>query len=63
MCVCVCVCVFHMEKKLDGDYTRMLRVTSNKSWRQHPIKQQLYSHLPPITKTIQVRRTKRAEHS
>ena len=29
----------------------------NKSWRQHPTKHQLYGHLPPITKTIQVRWT------
>ena len=42
-----------MEKKLDGNYTRMLRAILNKSWRQHPTKQQLYGHLPPITKTIQ----------
>ena len=34
----------------------------NKSWRQHPTRQQLYSHLPPITKTIQVRRTRHAGH-
>ena len=34
----------------------------NKSWRQHPTKQQLYGHLLPITKTIQVRRTKHARH-
>ena len=27
-----------MEKKLDGNYTRMLRVILNKSWRQHPTK-------------------------
>ena len=25
------------------------------SWRQHPTRHQLYGHLPPITKTIQVR--------
>ena len=30
----------------------------NKSWRQHPTKQYLYGHLPPITKTIQVRQTR-----
>ena len=41
-----------MEKKLDGNYIRMLRAILNKSWRQHPTKQQLYDHLPPITKTI-----------
>ena len=34
----------------------------NESRRQHPTKQQLYGHLPPITKTIQVRRTRHAEH-
>ena len=52
-----------MEKKLDGNYTRMLRAILNKSWRQHPTKQQLYGHLPPITNTIQVRRTSHVGHS
>ena len=51
-----------MEKKLDGNYTRMLRAILNKSWRQHPTKQQLYGHLPLITKTIQVRLAIHAEH-
>ena len=27
-----------LEKKLDGNYTRMLRAILNKSWRQHPTK-------------------------
>ena len=26
----------HMEKKLDSNYTRMLRAILNKTWRQHP---------------------------
>ena len=34
----------------------------NKSWQQHPTRHQLYGHLPPITKTIQVRRTRHAGH-
>ena len=51
-----------LEKKLDGNYTTMLRAILNKSWRQHPTRHQLYSHLPPITKTIQVRRTRHAGH-
>ena len=34
----------------------------NKSWRQHPTKQQLYGHQPPITKTIKVRQTRHAGH-
>ena len=49
-------------KKLDGNYTRMLRAILNKSWRQHPTKHQLYGHLPPITKIIQVRRNRHAGH-
>ena len=49
-----------LEKKLDGNYTRMLRAILNKVWRQHPTRHQLYGHLPPITKTIQVRRTRHA---
>ena len=51
-----------LEKKLDGNDTRILRAISNKSLRQHPTKHQLYSHLPPITKTIQVRQTRHAGH-
>ena len=46
-----------MEKKLDGYYTRMLPLILNKSWRQHPKKQQLYGHIPP-----KVRRTRHAGH-
>ena len=51
-----------LEKKLDGNYTRMLRAILNKSWRQHPTRHQIYGHLPPIKKTIQVRRTRHAGH-
>ena len=52
----------HMEKKLDGNCTRMLWAILNKSWRQYPTKQQVYGPLPPITKTIQVRQTRHAGH-
>ena len=51
-----------LEKKLDGNYTRMLQAILNKSWWQYPTRHQLYGHLPPITKTIQVRRTRHAGH-
>ena len=51
-----------LEKKLDGNYTRMLRAILNKSWWQQPKRYQLYGQLPPITKTIQVRRTRHAGH-
>ena len=33
-------------------------VQSSTSWQQHP----MYGHLPPITKSIQVRRTRHAGH-
>ena len=52
-----------LEKKLDGNYKRMLRAILSMSWWQHPTRHQLYGHLPPITKTIQVRRTRHAGHS
>ena len=51
-----------LEKKLDGNYRRILRAILNRSWGQHPTKQQLYGHKPPITKTIQIRRTGHAGH-
>ena len=57
-----------MEKKLDSNYTRMLRAShgssnpKSKSWKQQPKKQQLYGHQPPITKTIKVRRTRHVWH-
>ena len=51
-----------MEKKLDGNYTRMQRAILNKSRREQSTKPQLYGHLPLITKTIKVRRTRHAGH-
>ena len=52
-----------LEKKIDGNYTRMLQAILNKSWLQHPTNHQLYGHMPPpITITIQVRRTRHAGH-
>ena len=42
-----------MEKKLDRNHARMLRAILNK---------QLYGHLQPITKSINVRRTRHAWH-
>ena len=39
-----------LEKKLDGNHTRMLRAILNKSWRQHPTRHQLYGPLPPSWK-------------
>ena len=49
-------------EKLDGSYTRMLWAILNKFWRQHSTRHQLCDHLPPIKKTIQVRRTRHVGH-
>ena len=51
-----------LEKKLASNYTRMLRTIFIESWWQYPTRHQLYGHLPPITKTIQDRRTRYAGH-
>ena len=41
---------------------RKLQAILNKSQKQHPTKQQLHGHLPPVSKTIQMRRTRYAGH-
>ena len=46
-----------IENKRDSNCTRMLRAILNKSRKQHSAKQQLYGHLPPISKKTQIRRT------
>ena len=60
-CVDLTVWMHHMDadkmyrgikKKLDGNCTRILWAILNKSRKQHPMKQQLYGHLLPISKTI-----------
>ena len=50
-------------KTLNRICSRILRGILNKSWKQNPAKQQqLYEHLLPIFKTIQIRRTRHAGH-
>ena len=51
-----------LEKKLDENYTRMLRAVLNKSWKQNLQKQQLYGHLPPISHNSRERRGRHAGH-
>ena len=52
----------HRELHDNGNNTRRLRALLNKSWKQYPTKQQLYCYQPPISKTIQIRRTRHMEH-
>ena len=51
-----------LQKKLDGNYARVLRAILNEPWRQRPTRHQLYGHLLPIMNTIQARRTRPAGH-
>ena len=53
-------CTTCTEKRLDGNCTRILSAILKESWKQHPTKHELYGHLPPITKTIQIRRKRYA---
>ena len=53
MCVYVCV---NRSTNLIGNDSRTLHGVLNKSSKQHPTKQQLYSYQTPISQTLQVRR-------
>ena len=57
-----CTFMKHSEKNLDKNYTRMLHALLNKSWKEHPTKQQLCSYLPLISHTIQVRQSRHVGH-
>ena len=51
----------------DADYAdyivlTMRQVILNKSWKQHPMKQQLHGHLPLIFKTIQKWQARHSRH-
>ena len=52
-----------MNRKLDGNCTRILRAVLNKSWRKHPTKQLLYWYIVLISKRIQTKRGRHAGHS
>ena len=57
----------HMAEQKQGDqldptYSSSVGI-QDVAWRQHTTKQRLYGHLPPITITIQVRRTRHAGYS
>ena len=50
----------YLEKSLDGNYTRMLRVALNKSWRDHPTIKDLYGNTPRLSTTIRRQRLRLA---
>ena len=52
----------HLEKKINGAYSRMLRNALNRSWRDHPTNIELYGHIRPIIKLLQQQRMRFAGH-
>ena len=51
-----------MEKRLDGMYTRMLRMALNVSWKQHMTNEELYSGLPKVSAKITMHRLRLSGH-
>ena len=51
-----------MEKRLDGCYTRMLRMAYNVSWKDKITNEELYNGLPKISSKVAERRLKLAGH-
>ena len=52
-----------LKKKLDGNYTRMLRRAYNISWKSHPTNKSLYGNLPKISSVVRSRRLALAGHT
>ena len=52
----------NQERKMDGVYTRMLRMVKNISWKQHITNEVLYGRLPKVSDKIRERRLKKAGH-
>ena len=49
-------------KKIDGCYTRMLRMALNVSWTEHTTNRVVYGRLPRVSSKIQERRMRLAGH-
>ena len=52
----------HLEYRLSGTYTRMLRAALDISWKEHPTKLRLYGDLQDVTTMIRERRMRFAGH-
>ena len=51
-----------LEKRIDGCYTRMLRMVLNISWKAKLTNKQLYGNLPKLTEIVKERRLQLAGH-
>ena len=52
-----------IRKRLDGTYTRMLRLAYNISWKNHPTKKSLYGSLPRVSNIVRQRRLALVGHA
>ena len=51
-----------MQKRIDGCYTRMLRMATNTPWKEKATNEVLYQDLQPLSQTIRERRMTLAGH-
>ena len=51
-----------LKKRIDGCYTRMLRMALNVDWKLHKTNKEVYGKLPRVTMKIQERRMRLAGH-
>ena len=51
-----------MEKRLDGNYTRLLRLTQNISWKEHKTNKYVYGELDQISNVVRKRRLRFIGH-
>ena len=52
----------NMQKRIDGCYTRMLRMATNTSWKEKTTNEVLYQDLQPLSQSIRERRMRLAGH-
>ena len=50
----------NMQKRINGCYTRMLRIATNTSWKKKTTNEVLYQDLKPLSQTIRERRMRLA---
>ena len=51
-----------LEKRLNGNYTRMLRAILNRSWKDHPNIKEIYWNIPDICTSIRQQRLRFSGH-
>ena len=59
---CMWILTKELEKKLDGCYTKMLRVVKNASWKQRIRNEVLYGKIPKVATTIAAQRVTFSRH-